>query len=176
MSLEKSAVNIQAIPADVDALIHVCAWRVMRRVGKCGMQWADMAQEGRLAYLHARHEGRLPADAIHRQSYIARRVTGGIFDAVRTSFRQYPASVGELTDETPQQTSDATNPEQALQAKQAVTQIVRRGGPRAGQIVGMLLVGASTGEVGRAMGISSSRVSQILAAARRAIEHLQVTT
>jgi hypothetical protein len=80
-------VDVESIPANVDAIIHLCAWRILRRASAYNLTWADLAREGRHAYMLVRG---LPAETTRPDAYLSRRVTGAMLDAVRAAGGRHP--------------------------------------------------------------------------------------
>jgi RNA polymerase sigma factor (sigma-70 family) len=149
-----------------DQIIRACAWRV-RRYASPGLDRDDVLQEGRIAMWQARQAGRVPADAVHAERYLLRRVRGAMIDAHRAEWRQRPPSVSTLDDGEEQVGGvSPQQPDAAAQARQALARVIERGSSRMLECLAGL-IGADAAEVARELGIDASRVSQLRQQARR---------
>lgn len=151
---------------DDEKILRSCAWRA--RPG-LGLTRDDLLQEGRLALWLARSAGRVPSgDDLHARRYLAQRAYGAMADASRTARGQWPAEVDELATE---HEGLGAGPDAQAQVRQAIERLVRKGSPKVRECISLLAGGSSRREAARAMGVSASRVSQILNEARAIVAH-----
>lgn len=151
-----------------EAIIRRCAWRAQRGIGP-GLTRDDLAQEARLAIWLARRAGRVPSDdPIHESRYIAQRAYGAMLDASRQAWRAWPPTVDELVEpERHEAADDAHRPEAWAQASEAIAVLSRVGSTRVNECIDLVARGATCAEAADAMGVTQSRISQLLREARR---------
>ena len=154
----------QPLTVEDENIIHRCAWYASKHLSPA-LSREDLKQEGRLALLIARAEGRVPTEPLHREKYTARRVLGAMFDANSTSWRQQPMTVGELTPGTPTRPAPG-QPDSICEARQAAERLLRHGSEKVIHCMELLAGGNTCEEAAAVLGHHPSRVSQLRAEAR----------
>lgn len=151
---------------DEEAILRRCAWRAAKGLAH-GLTRDDLLQEGRIAIWLARTAGRIPrGDEAHASRYIAQRAYGAMVDASRQAWSQRPITVDELAPEH-EASDDSDRPDTRAQLAQAIEILARTGSSRVNECLGLVSSGSSYTEAARAMGITASRVSQLLHEARQ---------
>lgn len=156
--------------ADDEAIVRASERRVrsLMRGQYVGFDADDLLQEGRLAVLQARHNGRVPDDPEHARRYLLRRTQGAMFDYGSATRRQLPANAVEYEPQMdPRRAADA--PDARLIARDVIRRLRGRGSSRMYEAVEMLARGLAPGEVALALSVSASRVSQLREMARRTL-------
>lgn len=158
---------LDSFPSD-EAIIRRCAWRARRGIGP-GLTRDDLLQEARIALWLARAAGRVPqGDELHAARYLAKRAYGAMIDASRAAWGQWPIAAEELS-ELHDVSDDSDRPDTRAQLAQALEQMGRRCSARVSQCIALIASGSSHDEVAAEMGVTASRVSQLLHEARRHI-------
>lgn len=151
---------------DEEAILRHCAWRARKGLAN-GLTRDDLLQEARLAIWLARTSGRIPqGDEAHARRYIAKRAYGAMVDASRQAWSQWPMTVDELAPEH-EASDDSDRPDTRAQLTQALEILARTGSPRVNECIGLVSSGRNYTETARSMGITASRVSQLLHEARQ---------
>jgi DNA-directed RNA polymerase specialized sigma24 family protein len=169
-------------PGDAD-LINRAARRVMR-THHYGLEAYDYRQIGWLALLQAEHDGRIPADPLHRTRYLQRRVRGAMIDALRIDLRHErhreaghglddPGSVPDDAEDAPGGVEaghfgacPAPGPERLAQFAQAAKIFERRASVKVRLALDMLLQGHSAAEIARFCCVTNGAISRRLDGAR----------
>lgn len=159
------------LAASGDEAIVRAAERTVRRIMRgqyVGFDAEDLRQEGRLAVLLARNEGRVPDDPEHARRYLSRRTQGAMLDAGRAARRQIPANAIELTPETDLR-AHTPEPEARLRLRDAVARLATRGSAPLWACIDLLANGTEPADVAAHLGVSESRVSQLRKRAREIV-------
>jgi RNA polymerase sigma factor (sigma-70 family) len=152
---------------DDEKIIRLCAWRALRGLGP-GLTRDDLLQEARVAIWLARSGGRVPQDEVHARRYLAQRAYGAMIDASRQAWSQWPPTVDELSP-AHESSDEGDQPDALAQMTEAMEHLGRIGSERARECFDLISHGSSCSEAAAIMGITTSRVSQLLHEARKII-------
>lgn len=139
-----------------------------------GLTRDDLMQEGRIAAWRARDVLAAIDDDRHRLNSLRRRVLGAMIDANRAALCRHPHYVFSLDEEDDEgelgsaarTAASPDRPERAMQLREVVAQIIRRGTPQLVECMTRLLEGSDARDVARDMQLCETRVSQMRRQAR----------